>query len=205
MNELDVLVILGTDHHRFDRLVGWVDDFLELAGNEGRTALVQHGSSAAPRRAKGVGIIAYDELQELMRCSTAVVSHGGPATMLEVRKQGRKPIVVPRDPVLSEHVDQHQQQFSRRMGAMGLVTLCEDRSAFLTALTGVLDDPAAHTVSAEENDRDRLQLTAAVDITGRIIDELGSRHALKTSVSTHVKNVMFRARERNRMSGEVSG
>lgn len=177
MNTWDVLVILGTDHHRFGRLVGWVDDFLELPGNESRTALVQLGSTAAPRRAKGVGIVAYDELQALMRQATAVVTHGGPATMLEVRKQGRKPIVVPRDPLFDEHVDQHQQQFSRRMGALGLVTLCEDRSAFLTALDAVLADPSAHTVSAEENHRDRLQLAAAVDTTGRIIDGLGLQRA----------------------------
>ncbi|WP_432949193.1 glycosyltransferase [Kribbella sp. CA-253562] len=177
MNELDILVVLGTDHHRFDRLVGWVDDFLELPSNDSRTALVQLGSTAAPRRAKGVGIVAYDELQALMRSSTAVVTHGGPATMLEVRKQGRKPIVVPRDPVLNEHVDQHQQEFSRRMGAMGLVTLCEDRAAFLEALSRVLADPLAHTVSAEENHRDSLQLRAAVDITGRIIDGLAVQHA----------------------------
>ncbi|MEV6284953.1 glycosyltransferase [Kribbella sp. NPDC051770] len=205
MNTYDVLVILGTDHHHFGRLVGWVDDFLELPGHEGRTALVQHGSTPAPRRAKGLGIVAYDELQALMRQATAVVSHGGPATMFEVRKQGRKPIVVPRDPLLNEHVDQHQQQFSRRMGALGLVTLCEDRNAFLTALTGVLADPEAHTVSAEENHRDSLQLSAAVTTTGQIIDALGREHALKTSVSKHVKNVMFRPRERNRMPGGASG
>lgn len=177
MNELDVLMVLGTDHHRFDRLVGWLDDFLDQPGHAGLTALVQHGSTGAPRRAKGVGIIAYDELQALMRVSTAVVTHGGPATMLEVRKQGRKPIVVPRDPRLGEHVDQHQQEFSRRMGRIGLVTVCEDRPAFQSALAAALADPAAHTVSAEENRRDSLQLAAAVDTTGRIIDGLALQHA----------------------------
>lgn len=169
---LDVLVILGTDHHRFDRLVGWLDDFLGQPGRESLRALVQLGGSAAPRRAEGVGIIAWTELQERMRQATAVVSHGGPATMLEVRRQGRKPIVVPRDPLLDEHIDHHQQEFSRRMGKLGLVTLCEDQAAFDAALAAVLADPAAHTVSAEENHRDRLQVAAAIDAAGRIIDGL---------------------------------
>ncbi|TWD83271.1 UDP-N-acetylglucosamine transferase subunit ALG13 [Kribbella amoyensis] len=176
-DQLDVLVILGTDHHRFDRLIGWLDDYLEQPGHESLRALVQYGGSMPPRRAKGVGIIAWTELQDRMRQATAVVSHGGPATMLEVRRQGRKPIVVPRDPLLGEHIDQHQQEFSRRMGKLGLVTLCEDRSSFETALSAVLADPEGHAVSAEENRRDSLQVAAAVDAAGRIIDGLAVSHA----------------------------
>ncbi|MDX6251500.1 MAG: hypothetical protein QOF10_4860 [Kribbellaceae bacterium] len=177
MNQLDVLVILGTDHHHFDRLVSWLDDYLEQPGNESLTALVQLGATAPPRRAKGVGIVAYDELQRLMRQAKAVVTHGGPATMFEVRRQGRKPVVVPRDPALDEHVDQHQQEFSRRMGALGLVTLCEERGAFLDALGAVLKDPEAHVVSDEENRRDAAQVAAAVAITGSVVDGLAARRA----------------------------
>jgi UDP-N-acetylglucosamine transferase subunit ALG13 len=177
VNQLDVLVILGTDHHHFDRLVSWLDDYLEQPDNESLTALVQLGATAPPRRAKGVGIVAYDELQRLMRQAKAVVTHGGPATMFEVRRQGRKPVVVPRDPALDEHVDQHQQEFSRRMGAMGLVTLCEERGAFLDALGAVLKDPEAHAVSDEENRRDAAQVAAAVAITGSIVDGLAARRA----------------------------
>ncbi|WP_112240199.1 glycosyltransferase [Kribbella monticola] len=172
MSELDVLVILGTDHHHFDRLVSWLDAFLEQPGNESLRALAQLGDTAPPRLAEGVGIVPYDELQRLMRQATAVVTHGGPATMLEVRRQGRKPLVVPRDPALGEHVDQHQQEFSRRMGKLGLVTLCEERGAFLDALAAILKDPEAHAVTEQENERDRAQVAAAVATTGAIIDRL---------------------------------
>lgn len=179
MSELDILVILGTDHHRFDRLVGWLDAFLEQPGNESLRALAQLGDTAPPRLAEGVGIVPYDELQRLMRQATAVVTHGGPATMLEVRKQGRKPLVVPRDPALGEHVDQHQQEFSRRMGKLGLVTLCEERGAFLDTLAAILKDPEDHAVSEQENDRDRAQVAAAVATTGSIIDRLAAGHQRK--------------------------
>lgn len=176
MSELDVLVILGTDHHRFDRLISWLDAFLEQPGNESLRALAQHGDTTGPRHAEGVTIVPYDELQQLMRSATAVVTHGGPATMLEVRKQGRKPLVVPRDPALGEHVDQHQQEFSRRMGKLGLVTLCEEQGAFLDTLAAILKDPDAHTVSELENERDRAQVAAAVETTGGIIDRLAAGH-----------------------------
>lgn len=172
--ELDVLVILGTDFHRFSRLVGWLDDFLDRPGHESLRALVQLGTTPAPRRAEGVGIIGWTELQQLMRQATAVVTHGGPATMLEVRRQGHKPLVVPRDPTLDEHIDQHQQEFARRMGELGLVTLCEQQDAFETALTAILRNPQAHLVTGEENLRDSLQVAAAVDRTGRIIDGLAA-------------------------------
>jgi UDP-N-acetylglucosamine transferase subunit ALG13 len=176
LDKLDVLVILGTDHHHFDRLVSWLDAFLEQPGNESLRALAQVGDTAAPRRAEAVTIVPYDELQRLMRRATAVVTHGGPATMLEVRKQGRKPLVVPRDPALGEHVDQHQQEFSRRMGKLGLVTLCEERGAFLDTLAAILKDPESQSVSDQENDRDRAHVAAAVATTGSIIDRLAAGH-----------------------------
>ena len=175
--ELDVLVILGTDYHHFDRLVGWLDDFLDRPGNESLQALVQLGTTPPPRRAEGVGIVGWSDLQQLMRQATAVVTHGGPATMLEVRRQGRKPLVVPRDPALDEHIDQHQQEFSRRMGQLGLVTVCEQQDAFEAALADVLRDPQAHVVTGEENLRDSEQVAAAVDRTGRIIDGLAADRA----------------------------
>jgi UDP-N-acetylglucosamine transferase subunit ALG13 len=173
--ELDILVVLGTDHHPFDRLVGWVDDFLERPGNGSLSALIQLGSTAPPRRADGLGIVAYDELQRLMRRATVVVTHGGPATMFEVRRQGRRPVVVPRDPALGEHVDQHQQEFSRRMATLGLVTLCEEQGVFDQALSAALADPKAFAVTGEENLRDSREVAAAVARTGRIIDGLAIR------------------------------
>lgn len=142
-----VLVVVGTDHHPFDRVVSWTDDWLRGAG-AAASAVVQYGSSAPPQVASGRPLLAHAELQELMRDSAVVVSHGGPATITEVRRAGRLPVVVPRDPALGEHVDGHQLLFSRRMGAAGLVVLCEAQAEFEAALGSALADPSAFGVDA---------------------------------------------------------
>ena len=126
-----VLVLVGTDFHRFDRLVGWVDRW---AADRGADVLVQHGTSRPPEVATGQPYLDWDKVQSEIADADVVVSHGGPATISEARKAGHRPIVVPRDPDLDEHVDDHQQLFSRRLAASGLVTVAEDEAALRAAL-----------------------------------------------------------------------
>jgi UDP-N-acetylglucosamine transferase subunit ALG13 len=131
-----VLVLVGTDFHRFDRLVGWIDRW---AADRGADVLVQHGTSRPPEVAAGQPYLDWDKVQSEIAQADVVVSHGGPATISEARKAGHRPIVVPRDPGRDEHVDDHQQLFCRRLGASGLVTVAEDE----TALRAALDAAAA--------------------------------------------------------------
>lgn len=163
----DILVIVGTDHHRFGRVVTWTDEW--LAAHPGVTALVQHGTSPSPARAQGRALVPYAELQDLMRRCRVVVSHGGPATITEVRRLGKLPVVVPRDPALDEHVDGHQQRFARRMGELGLVVLCETREAYGRALDAATADPASFAVTADD-EAERIRET--VERYGQILDEV---------------------------------
>lgn len=126
-----VLVLVGTDFHRFDRLVRWVDAW---AADTGADVLIQYGTSRPPQVAAGLPYLDWDKLQSELAVADVVVSHGGPATISEARKAGHLPVVVPRDPQQGEHVDHHQQQFSRRLGASGLVVLAETESTLRAAL-----------------------------------------------------------------------
>lgn len=151
-----VLVLVGTDHHRFDRLVGWIDAW---AADTGADVLVQYGTSRPPQAAAGLPFLDWNKLQSELTVADAVVSHGGPATISEARKAGHLPVVVPRDPLLGEHVDQHQQQFSRRLGASGLVALAETESALRAALataTATGRGPAAAVPAATAETTRRL-------------------------------------------------
>lgn len=141
-----VLVAVGTDHHQFDRLVQWVDRWAADAGPCRAEVLVQHGTSKAPTVVRGSALLDHAELQEAMDRAAVVVTHGGPATIMEVRRRDRLPICVPRDPVRGEHVDNHQQLFARRMGAAGVVRLAETEDGLRAALDEALDRPERFTV-----------------------------------------------------------
>ncbi|SBT52966.1 glycosyltransferase [Micromonospora narathiwatensis] len=166
-----VLAVVGTDVHRFDRLVDWLERW--HAGRPTVRVVLQYGHSRTPRLPEARPFLGHEELQRAMAEATLVVSHGGPATITEARRTSHLPIVVPRDPAHDEHVDNHQQLFSRRLGAAGMVRLCESEAELVAALDEGLADPYRFTLAA---DRDRPDPRAeAVARVGRVIDDLVAR------------------------------
>lgn len=116
-----VAVLLGTDHHRFDRLVTWIG---QLAATGDIDWFVQHGATELPTGQpwmSGRPMLGAAELEDLLERADAVVTHGGPGLIMEARTHGHLPVVVARHPALGEHVDDHQQRFVRRIAATGSV------------------------------------------------------------------------------------
>ena len=124
MTGVRVTVVVGTDHHPFTRLVEWADE-RQLRRPDDRVT-VQYGYSAAPAVAEGVSLLPPDSLHDLIASSDIVVTHGGPATVMGARTAGHLPLVLPRDPALGEHVDQHQLRFASWAARKDLVRLVAD-------------------------------------------------------------------------------
>ncbi|MEE3918967.1 glycosyltransferase [Micromonospora sp. BRA006-A] len=171
----------GRRRHRrapLDRLVGWLERW-HAARPEVRLVL-QYGHSRTPALPEATPFLGHEELQRAMAEATLVVSHGGPATITEARRNGHLPIVVPRDPSHDEHVDNHQQLFSRRLGAAGMVRLCESEAELLAALDEGLADPNRFVLAADPNRPDpRAEAVARV---GAVIDELVARRVRRRAV-----------------------
>jgi UDP-N-acetylglucosamine transferase subunit ALG13 len=152
-----VLVVAGTDHHPFDRVVGWADTW--AAAHPDVRVVVQYGTSRPPSVAEGFDLLPIDRLNDLLRAATVVVCHGGPGTIMGAREAGLMPLVVARQHDLGEHVDDHQVRFSSRMGTAGQVRLVKDQGTFdellVQATEGgsgfrfdlVDEDPAAQSVA----------------------------------------------------------
>src|SRR5687767_13336790 len=125
-----IFVTVGMDHHPFDRLVRWVDAWLEAGGSERARCLVQSGTATPPRRAEWRDYLSHEELEAVMQQAAVVVCQGGPGTIASCRRLGLVPIVVPRRSTLREHVDGHQVTFARRTAALGHVRLPETEERF---------------------------------------------------------------------------
>ena len=144
-----VLVTVGTDHHPFDRLIGWIDRWQP----PGRVRLVvQYGTAVPPRVAEGSPFLTPDEFAELLGAADAVVCSGGPGAIMEARAVGLRPIVVPRRSNLGEHVDDHQRAFADFMAARDLVTLADEEAALCRALDAVAREPRAHRIDRTEGE-----------------------------------------------------
>ncbi|MFV2020398.1 glycosyltransferase [Micromonospora sp. LOL_023] len=164
-----ILVAVGTDRHRFDRLIGWLEDWYPPAADR-VDLVVQYGHSRAPDIAGATAFLDHDALQRAMSRVGLVVCHGGPATILEARRHRHLPIVVPRDPALGEHVDDHQLLFARRLAGAGLVRLCESQASLVDALEAGLREPATFGIGADNGTDTARQ--AAVARVGEIIEGL---------------------------------
>ncbi|MFE3459019.1 glycosyltransferase [Nocardiopsis aegyptia] len=161
----DVVVSLGTDHHSFDRLVRWMDDYARR--HRDLRVLVQHGHSTAPRKADGTPFLPGEDLGELMRRARVVVTHGGPGTILQARGTGHLPIVVPRDPELDEHVDDHQLLFVQRLEDTERVRSCTTPQQLAGLIDRALASPEDFRVSEDREDgpeRAALRAGALIDL-----------------------------------------
>jgi UDP-N-acetylglucosamine transferase subunit ALG13 len=126
---------VGTDHHQFDRLIDWLDGWLEETSEVGPVqAVVQAGASKSPRRAECAGVLPFDEFQSALAEADAVVCHGGSSTIAQAQLAGHRPLVIPRRPELGEHVDDHQVRYAARLAEHGEIVLIDSYDAFAAAL-----------------------------------------------------------------------
>lgn len=172
-----ILASLGTDHHPFDRLVGWLDAW--AAEHPHVRVLVQHGASPAPATASAVQFLDHTELRAAMAAATAVVCHGGPATIMEARHCGHVPLVVARDPARGEHVDNHQSLFVARLDAAGVARACPTHDQLAAVLDKALAQPEEFRIPSEG--------TATAEVAGRageLIDLLRTDNPQPTGSST---------------------
>jgi UDP-N-acetylglucosamine transferase subunit ALG13 len=147
-----IFVTVGTDHHRFDRLIDWVDRWLEDGGRERAEVLVQSGASRRPRLAEGRPFLPAAEMGSSMEGADVVVCHAGPGSITEARSRGRVPIVVARRKRLGEIVDEHQRAFAERMDRLGRVRAAQDERAFRALLDSAITDPDAFRFEAVDAD-----------------------------------------------------
>lgn len=105
-----IFATLGTDHHPFDRLVAWLSEAID-AGIIKEQVVIQHGFTEVndPRLEK-YKMIGFDEMMRYFDQASVVITHASSTAML-VCHHRRRPIVVPRNPELGEHIDNHQREF----------------------------------------------------------------------------------------------
>lgn len=163
-----VTLVVGTDHHPFDRLVRWADQRQRERPQD--VVTIQHGLTRAPEVATGHDLMHPAELRALMSASDVVITHGGPGTIADARAAGHQPLVVARNPEHGEHVDDHQMLFAAWAARKGLVRLVEGPDALDAALAALPDSGSRAAGSTESLSRD------TTDRLVRLLDRVdGSR------------------------------
>lgn len=146
-----LVVSVGTDHHRFDRLSDWVEGWLEDQGSS-VDCVYQEGASRAPHGAMTLGIVPREDMLRHMRAAEIIVTQAGPGSIKDAHAAGQVPIVVPRLRSLGEAVDDHQVAFARSVAALGWVVLAETEGALRESLDAALAHPESTRWQGEPDD-----------------------------------------------------
>ncbi len=136
-----VVLTVGTDHHPFPRLIGWLDAWAR--DHPEVRCVIQHGMSPGPQYAEAVGTVAHATLIGLLGRASVIVSQAGPGSILDARRVGLVPIVVPRLSRLGEVVDDHQVVFADAMQRRGEVIVATSAAQVAAAVTRALADPSS--------------------------------------------------------------
>ena len=172
---LTAVVTVGTDHHRFDRLMDWLESW--DAANPGAVAwIVQHGSSRPMAGADGFAMKPRSELLSLIRAADLVITQGGPGGIMDSRECGVVPIVVPRLARLQEVVDDHQVAFAQQLSRKGLLVLAQSEAELHAALDRAVANPGEFRVDVRAGD-----VTETVARFAAAVDEMLARKPARVS------------------------
>lgn len=115
-----IFVTVGTHEQPFDRLVEYMDNMKrnQLLTEE---VVIQTGYSMyEPQYCVWQKLFPYQKMIQLVDKARIVITHGGPSSFIMPLQMGKIPIVVPRQKLYHEHINDHQvnftQEVAKRMG-----------------------------------------------------------------------------------------
>ena len=128
-----ILVLLGTQHNEFKRLLSEIEDCIEN-GFINTDVVVQAGfTKYKSDKMKIFDMISKEVLDNLVEEADLVITHGGVGSITMALKKHKKVIAVPRLHEFNEHVNDHQRQ----------IIDIFDKKGYLIGIQNVEDLPEA--------------------------------------------------------------
>jgi UDP-N-acetylglucosamine transferase subunit ALG13 len=118
-----ILATVGTHEDQFNRLLVELNRLVEVGAIKERVVVQSGYCDADAPAVECFDQLPFDELQSLMAEANVIITHGGPASIMQAMAHGKVPIVVPRQSKFGEHVDDHQCRFAEKMRERVLVVL----------------------------------------------------------------------------------
>jgi UDP-N-acetylglucosamine transferase subunit ALG13 len=113
-----IFVTVGTHEQQFNRLVEYIDK-LKGEGTIKEDVVVQTGfSTYEPKHCQWSKLFPYQNMVKFVTEARIVISHGGPSSFIMPLQLSKVPIVVPRQKMYNEHVNNHQVDFSKAVAEL---------------------------------------------------------------------------------------
>lgn len=110
-----ILATVGTHEDPFDRLLVELERLCQTGAVQEEVICQSGYCTVQTHHVTTHKQLPFDELQALMSRARIIITHGGPASIMQALAHGTIPIVVPRQADFGEHVDNHQCRFAEKM------------------------------------------------------------------------------------------
>jgi UDP-N-acetylglucosamine transferase subunit ALG13 len=110
-----ILATVGTHEDPFNRLLEALDDLVERGVIQEKIVCQSGYCTYDAKHVECHKQLPFNELQALMAEARIIITHGGPASIMQALAHGTIPVVVPRQAEHGEHVDNHQCRFAEKM------------------------------------------------------------------------------------------
>jgi UDP-N-acetylglucosamine transferase subunit ALG13 len=110
-----IFVTVGTHERGFDRLVKAVDDLIGSGKIKEKVTIQTGYTEYIPKNCDSFKFTDYDNIVELCKKASIVISHGGVGSIITPLELGKPVIVVPRLKRFNEHTNDHQLQIVKEL------------------------------------------------------------------------------------------
>lgn len=127
---MSTFVSVGNATQPFPRLL---DAVAHIAAQLPQPVIIQYGA-ATGFHAPFCQCTDYFGMQDFeghIAAAELLILHAGAGSVIHAVRDGKVPVVVARCAALGEHVDNHQQEFSRELMQLGKVVVCQDTGNLL--------------------------------------------------------------------------
>lgn len=118
-----IFATVGTHEDPFNRLVAELDRLAGAGTLSGKVHIQRGYSTVEPKHCTHERMMDFNDVQAAMGAARIVITHGGPASIMQALALGKVPIVVPRQHQHGEHVDDHQCRFAAKIADRVVVVL----------------------------------------------------------------------------------
>lgn len=115
--DLLIFIILGTQPHRFDRLI----DAIQSSSLDEEVIVQSSGIDYSNPKMKFIPFIDFMDFDRYIEEASFVISHGGTGAIIQSLKHHKKVIVCARLAHYNEHINNHQQEIVDAFVAAGYI------------------------------------------------------------------------------------
>lgn len=116
-----ILVILGTQNNKFDRLLNEVQKCIDNGIIQDEVIAQVGFTNFQSNQMKIFEVIEMKKFNDLINEANLIITHGGTGSIINGIKLGKKIIAVPRLKQYNEHVNNHQLQIVENFDKQGYI------------------------------------------------------------------------------------